>query len=136
MHYITQPTSSPGLINTFICHCADCHKFTSSMFSSNFTIADSHLTHLRGRANLSAYTQARSVASGNTVTNHFCKTCGSLLYRTSSGYPGFSVLRVGTVDDFHLHEGKLRPGAEEFVVGRVGWLNEVEGAEQSEGSSL
>jgi hypothetical protein len=31
------------------------------------------------------------------MTNHFCGECGSLVYRTSSGYPGFA-LKVGNID--------------------------------------
>ena len=52
------------------------------------------------------------------------------MYRV--GTPGRSILRVGTVDDFHLHETKLRPRREIFVKDRVGWVGAVEGAEQVE----
>jgi hypothetical protein len=103
------------------------------MFSSCITVADTHLKHLRGRENMKTFSQSRSIAAGNTVTNHFCSTCGSLLYRTSSGYPGLSVLRIGTVDDFHLHETKLRPSVEVFTKTRVGWVSAVKGVEQIEG---
>lgn len=92
------------------------------MFSSCFTIANSHLQHVRGRENLKTFERSHTIASGNTVTNNFCATCGSLMYRVSSGYPGISVLRIGTVDDFHLHETKLRPQDEVFAESRVPWL--------------
>lgn len=36
-------------------------------------------------------------------------------------------MRIGTVDDFHLHETKLRPQKEIFVKGRVGWWGGMEG---------
>ncbi|KAJ7821366.1 Mss4-like protein [Mycena olivaceomarginata] len=117
----------PGLVNTFVCNCADCRKITASMFASNFTIADTHLTHVRGRENLTAYGQSRTIASGSTMTNYFCKTCGTLMYRVSSGSPGMSILRIGTVDDFNLHETKLKPAVEQFIKTRVGWLHGVEG---------
>lgn len=92
------------------------------MFSSCFTIANSHLKHVRGRGNLKTFERSHTIASGNTVTNNFCATCGSLMYRVSSGYPGISVLRIGTVDDFHLHETKLKPQDEVFAENRVPWL--------------
>ncbi|KAF8202740.1 Mss4-like protein [Mycena galopus ATCC 62051] len=130
------PTQGPGFIRSFLCNCADCHKITASMFASNFTIADTHLTHLRGRENLTTFSQSRTVASGNTMTNHFCATCGTLMYRVSSGSPGQSILRIGTVDDFHLHETKLKPPVEQFIGTRVGWLHGVEGVKQVEGSSF
>jgi len=67
------------------------------------------------------------------MANYFCKTCGSLMYRVGSGYPGVSLLRTGTVDDFRLHETKLRPTQELFVGERVDWLKEVDGLLQIEG---
>lgn len=103
------------------------------MFASNFIVADTHLTHVRGRANLTAYGQSRTIDTGNTMTNYFCSTCGTLMYRVGSGFPGQSILRIGTVDDFHLHETKLKPRVEQFVKDRVGWLTGAEGVEQVEG---
>jgi hypothetical protein len=124
------PTQGPGLLSTFVCHCTDCRKITASMYVLNFSVLDTHLTHLRGRDNLTAYGQSRTIASGKLMTNYFCSTCGTLMYRV--GTPGMSILRIGTVDDFHLHETKLKPRREIFVKDRVGWLSAVEGAEQFE----
>ncbi|KAJ0118021.1 histidine acid phosphatase [Diaporthe amygdali] len=127
------PTQGPGLVNTFVCNCADCRKVTASMFASNFTVDDKYLKHLRGQDNLSSWGQAKTVASGNKMTNYFCSTCGTLMYRVSSGAPGTSILRIGTVDDFNLHETKLKPQKEFFIESRVAWLSGVEGAKQVEG---
>ncbi|KAJ6598890.1 Mss4-like protein [Mycena vulgaris] len=126
------PTQGPGLVDVFICNCPDCRKITASMFATNFIIADTHLKHLRGQDNLKTFSQARTVATGSTMTNHFCSTCGTLMYRVGSRFPGYSVLRVGTVDDFNLHETKLKPRTEEFVKDRVSWLGGVEGIKQVE----
>ncbi|KAJ6598887.1 Mss4-like protein, partial [Mycena vulgaris] len=115
------PTEGPGLVDVFICNCTDCRKITASMFATNFVVADTHLKHLRGRDNLTTYSQSRTIATGNTMTNHFCSTCGTLMYRVSSGFPGKRILRLGTVDDFNLHETKLKPRAEQFVKDRVAW---------------
>jgi hypothetical protein len=105
------------------------------MFASNFTVADMHLKHLRGHDNLKTFRQSRTIASGNTMTNYFCSTCGTLMYRVGSAFLGQSILRIGTVDDFHLHETKLRPRVEQFTKDRVGWLCGVDGAKQVEGSA-
>lgn len=131
----SQPTEGPGMVDSFVCNCSDCHKITASMFASNFIIADTNLKHLRGRDNLKTYSQSLTIASGNTMTNHFCSTCGTLMYRVSSGSPGTSILRIGTIDDFHLHETKLRPRVEQFTKNRVGWLGGVDGVRQVEGSA-
>lgn len=118
------------MVGTFVCNCTDCRKITASMFASNFIVEDSHLQHLRGRDALKAFGQSKTIASGNTMTNYFCSACGTLMYRVSSGYPGKSILRIGTVDDFSLHETKLKPQAEQFVESRVSWLSGVDGAEK------
>jgi hypothetical protein len=52
------------------------------MFASNFTIAATHLEYLGRKENLKTFTQSRSIGrEGKTMTNYFCSTCGSLIYR-------------------------------------------------------
>ena len=48
------------------------------------------------------------------------------MYRVGDAFPGCSILRLGTVDDFNLVETKLRPRQELFVKDRVAWLPGVE----------
>ncbi|KAH6887654.1 Mss4-like protein [Thelonectria olida] len=129
------PTRGPGLVSTFVCNCTDCRKITASMFASNFTVADTHLRHLRGHDILKTYSQSKTIGSGGTMTNYFCSNCGTLMYRVGSKFPGHSILRIGTVDDFNLHETALRPQVEQFTKDRVSWFSGVEGARQVEGSA-
>ncbi|TVY75766.1 hypothetical protein LSUE1_G006391 [Lachnellula suecica] len=129
------PTEGPGLLVTFVCNCTDCRKITASMFASNFIVLADHLTHIRGRENLTSYSQSHTIASGNTMTNYFCKTCGTLMYRIREGSKGV-VLRIGTVDDFNLHETKLKPKLEVFVKDRCSWVSPVEGAKQVESQTF
>ena len=70
------------------------------------------------------------------MTNYFCGTCGSLMYRVGANFPGMSILRVGSVDDFSLMETKLRPTMEQFASRRVGWKKPTEGAKQFEDDGL
>lgn len=128
----SKPTDGPGLVNTFVCNCTDCRKITASMFASNFTVKDTHLRHIRGQENLKTFGQAETIASQRKMTNYFCSTCGTLMYRVGHSFPGQSILRIGTVDDFSLHETKLRPKNETFTKDRVGWFTGVEGAVQHE----
>ncbi|KAJ4337139.1 hypothetical protein N0V95_008413 [Ascochyta clinopodiicola] len=121
------PVTKPGYVQTIVCNCTDCRKLTASMFSTLFVIEDSHLQHLRGKENLKTYSTAKSIASGKLMTNHFCGTCGTLMYRVGEAYPGHSLLRLGTVDDFNLAETKLKPTMEVFVKDRVSWVKGVEG---------
>lgn len=56
------------------------------------------------------------------------------MYRVSEGFPGKSIMRIGTVDDFSLHETKLKPRIEQFGKDRVSWLKGGEGVKQEEGN--
>ncbi|KAM0331523.1 hypothetical protein ACHAQA_003200 [Verticillium albo-atrum] len=127
------PTEGPGLVNTFLCNCTDCRKIHSSMFGVNFTIADTHLKHIRGRDTLKTFAQSATIISSNTMTNYFCSNCGTLMYRVGGLFPGVSILRLGTVDDFNLAETKLKPKIEQFTKDRVSWFPGVVGTRQFEG---
>ncbi|RWA09251.1 hypothetical protein EKO27_g5864 [Xylaria grammica] len=98
------PTESPGLVDVFVCNCTDCRKITASMFASNIIVKDDYVQHLRGRENLKSFSQSTTIGSGKSMTNWFCQTCGTLMYRTSEKISGVKVLRLGTVDDFNLTE--------------------------------
>jgi len=111
------------------------------MFASNFIVQAAETTHVRGQDKLTKFAQSETIESGNTMENHFCSVCGSLMYRISSAFPTLLITRIGTVDDFNLHETTLRPTVEVYTKDRVCWLNGAEGAEQykdagSAGSSL
>lgn len=57
------------------------------------------------------------------------------MYRVGEAFPGHSILRIGTVDDFNLHETKLKPRIEQFTKDRVGWLHHAEGVGQVVGTA-
>ncbi|KAM0787099.1 hypothetical protein ACM66B_006355 [Microbotryomycetes sp. NB124-2] len=124
------PTERPGFVDTFVCHCHDCKKFIASVLTTAFIVQDSRLKHVRGEDNLTRYAQSLTIASGNEMTNFFCKTCGTLMYRRGAGFPGNSILRCGTVDDVGLLATKLKPRVEQFARDRVPWLREIEGVSQ------
>ena len=128
----SQPTEGDGLIDTFVCHCTDCRKITASMFASNFIVKSSSVKHLRGEDKLSKFVQTKTIETGNSMASHFCSICGTLMYRISSGSFGRMVMRIGTVDDFGLHETKLKPRIEQFTRDRVCWLQDVDGIKQFE----
>ncbi|TAQ89516.1 hypothetical protein B7494_g2179 [Chlorociboria aeruginascens] len=123
-----------NLITSFICHCTDDRKITSAMFATNFAIKDTTLQHIRGGSNLTKYERKEGIATGDQMDSHFCKTCGSLMYRISSGFPGVAIMRLGQVDDFSLAEGALKPRLEQFVKDKVAWAIPVEGVRQENGN--
>ncbi|KAH7381049.1 Mss4-like protein [Cadophora sp. MPI-SDFR-AT-0126] len=126
------PTSGPSILTRFICHCADCHKLSSSMFCSAFAVDGTAVRFIRGKENLKSFSHHQTIATGNTMSNHFCSTCGVLMYRVSSSLPEALLLRLGPVDDFRLAETMLRPDVEIFTETRVEWLGPVEGVKQFE----
>ncbi|KAG9250979.1 Mss4-like protein [Emericellopsis atlantica] len=128
------PLSKPGFRGSFVCHCSDCRKITASMFTSAFIVLDTHLRQVRGEDSMKQFGQSRTVDQ-TEMTNFFCGTCGSLMYRRSSGFPGISILRIGTVDDFKLAETALKPTFEQWVEHKVGWLKEIEDMAQIEGQA-
>jgi hypothetical protein len=92
------------------------------MLGANFVVMDSYLKHLRGREALTAFSENRTPTTGNTMSKYFCKICGMIMYRIGSRFPGQTIMRVGTVDDFNLQESVLKPDVEQFVKDRVSWL--------------
>lgn len=129
-----QPTEGEDLVDTFICNCSDCRKITASMFASNFIVNESAVEHTRGKDKLTKFAQSKTIATGNTMENHFCSVCGTLMYRISSGFPGKLIPRIGTVDDFSVQENQLKPRIEQFVKNRVNWLDGGKGVQQEQGN--
>ena len=104
------------------------------MFASNFIVKDTHLKHVRGEEKLTRFRQNATIATGNYMENSFCSVCGTLMYRRSSGYPGMSIPRIGTIDDYQLQETVFKPRIETFVKDRAGWLKSAEVAEHVDGA--
>lgn len=73
-------------------------------------------------------TYAKQANSGNTITNHACATCGSLLYRVSSGYPDVVVIKAGCADGDEAKN--YVPSVELFTRSRMPWIAPIEGAKQ------
>lgn len=129
--YTPQPISEVNTVH--VCHCTDCHKIHSTMFGSNFAIKESVTTHTRGKDLLTKYSRNDTTTTGNTMENHFCRICGTLMYRIGTGFPGVLIARIATVDDFHLHDKLMKPEVEQFTKDRVAWLGGIEGVKQVEG---
>jgi hypothetical protein len=76
-----------------LCWCRDCQRI-----SSNGTVNAVFPTEaIEVTGELAAYT--RVADSGNEVVRRFCPQCGSHVLSDSSGRPGLTVVRMGTLDD-------------------------------------
>ncbi|KAK3066776.1 hypothetical protein LTR53_016731 [Teratosphaeriaceae sp. CCFEE 6253] len=81
---------------------------------------------LSGEDNLTRWGQSATIDAANTMTNLFCKTCGTILSRESSGYPRMSFPRVGPVEDLSLHDSVLKPQVEQYTKSRAAWFHGVD----------
>lgn len=55
------------------------------------------------------------------------------MYRRSEGFPGHSIPRIGTIDDFTLQETKFKPRIETFEKDRCAWLQAAKVQEHVDG---
>ncbi|KAJ7477199.1 Mss4-like protein [Mycena galericulata] len=112
-----------NLVKTLLCNCLDCHKITASAFSSIFVVKKSGVHFLTGSEdNLTKYVREHGIISGNTMTSSFCTTCGTLMWRVSTGQPGNLLMRIGTVDNKKVANEKLKPQIEIFAPDKFEWL--------------
>jgi hypothetical protein len=116
-------TSEPIL--KFRCHCFDERKLTGAAFGLNILYSIETLEAKAG----SLSTWRKTVENGNIMTNHCCSQCGSLLYRSSTGYPGMMVIKAGCIDGFDASRNFV-PQVEIFTRSRLPWVPAVEGAKQ------
>ena len=55
------------------------------------------------------------------------------MYRKGTGFPGKSILRIGTVDDFKVMENELKPRVEQFIKDKTSWVGEIDAKIHDEG---
>ena len=76
-----------------ICWCRDCQRIASN--GTVNVVFPTNAIEISGKP--SEYT--RAAESGNQVRRRFCPCCGCHLFSDSSGRPGMTVVRLGTLDD-------------------------------------
>lgn len=103
------------------------------MFATNMTTLDSHTRYIRGEDNLTIFAQNQTTTTNRKMTNAFCKTCGTIMWRAGEVAPGTRFMRAGPVDDHELFNTVLKPQVEIFSEHRAGWLGPVEGVKQAVG---
>ncbi|KAE9962124.1 hypothetical protein BLS_000785 [Venturia inaequalis] len=106
-----------------LCHCLNCRKSTSSMFSTNAVFPTTAFT---------AFGEPKVYevkgGSGNPAYAHFCGNCSSTMWTLSPLGPNMVVIKVGVLDGGDLE--KLAPKAEVFTSRKPGWVKCVDGAIQ------
>ena len=102
-------TSEP--VASRICWCRDCQRISSNG-TVNVLVASASI-EVSGAVG----EYKRTADSGNEVTRRFCPQCGSQLFADSTGRPGLTVVRVGTLDD----PSSVRPTANIWSASAPAW---------------
>ena len=101
--------SDPG--PSRICWCRDCQRISANgTVNVIFPTASIEITGMVGQ-------HVKVADSGNQVTRRFCPQCGTQLFSDSTGRPGLTVVRVGTLDD----PSSIKPSANIWVTSAPAW---------------
>jgi hypothetical protein len=81
-------------VRVSLCHCIACQRRTGAPFSAQSRFRRSQI---RVEGESTSYTRAAD--SGNSVTFHFCPTCGSTVYWELTGFPDLIAVALGMFAD-------------------------------------
>ena len=95
------------------CHCEDCRKCTGSAF--NISVPFQAETFRVTSGEIGSF--AKTADSGNELTRHFCRNCGSPLYTSSLRHPDVVYVKAGILDD----PSSVQPVYQSWCQSRVGW---------------
>lgn len=99
-------------IATRQCWCRQCQQIAAGGPTQN-AIFPTDATTVRGELASATWT----AASGNTLTFHFCPSCGTQIYGQSSARPHLMTVRFGALDADH----GLRPQMAIWTEEAPGW---------------
>ncbi len=101
--------SEPGPAR--ICWCRDCQRIAANGTAN--AIFPTAAIEITGEMRQ----HVKTADSGNQVTRRFCPTCGTQLFSDSSGRPGLTVVRLGTLDE----PSAVRPTANIWSASAPAW---------------
>lgn len=109
-----------------VCHCDFCQRRTGSVFQVGAYFGADEPLEIDGetRAFNGAELDGTPTVTGNSVTYHFCPTCGSTVWWDVEGV--FRALPVGNFVDADFPA----PTMEAHTADRHRWVPEIPGAEQ------
>jgi hypothetical protein len=107
-----------------ICWCKDCQRISSN--GTVNVIFPSEAIKVSGTPGR----HEKTADSGNTVTRRFCSKCGSQLFSDSSGRPGLTVVRVGTLDE----PSAITPTTNIWIASAPRWACVDQSLEQFQGA--
>ena len=103
---ITAPAGASRL-----CWCKDCQRIASNGTAN--AVFPSDAIQITG----TTAQHVKTADSGNAVTRRFCPACGTQLFSDSTGRPGLTVVRLGTLDD----PSAIKPTANIWTASAPAW---------------
>lgn len=94
-----------------LCWCRDCQRIASN--GTVNVVFPSAAIQVSG----TPAQHVKAADSGNAVTRRFCPACGSQLFSDSTGRPGLTVVRMGTLDD----PSAVRPTSNIWTASAPAW---------------
>ena len=82
-------------VETYVCHCRDCQRQSSSAFGISVIVHSRDLELLQG----SPKVWSRPADSGDVLDCHFCPDCGCRLWHIGRGDPNRVSVKGGTLDE-------------------------------------
>lgn len=113
-------------VATRICWCRDCQHIAGNGTAN--TLFPSAAIEVTG----TPADYQRTADSGQQVRRRFCARCGCHLFADSTGRPGFTVVRVGTLDE----PSSVQPSANIWSGSAPGWACLDERLDRLQGQPL
>jgi hypothetical protein len=83
------------------CHCDDCRRSGGGVYAS-FAFVDASALEVSGETHAHQHLSD----TGNTITKHFCPSCGSQVYTENTKAPSRRGVRVGLIEGASWFEPK------------------------------
>jgi len=115
-------TIDSDVVATANCHCNTCKKSTGAAFQTIAVAREKSFKLNEGKENLKTY------AISDKVAKNFCGVCGTPIYNTHQGFPGFNMVFVGSLDE----PCRLSPATNFFCERMLPWVNAIDQLENIE----
>ena len=99
------------------CHCSVCRRMNGSAFGAYCEVPNTELDWLCGTEKLTTY------LATERLEKLFCSICGAGLLTRHSGFPGFSYVSLGVLDD----DSGIKAEYHQFVASRARWHDIADG---------
>lgn len=108
-------TIEADVVATANCHCNTCKKSTGAAFQTVTVALNKSFNITTGEENIKTF------AISDKALKHFCEKCGTPIYNTHQGFPGFNMVYLGSLDE----PCRLSPTTNFFCERMLPWVNTI-----------